>query len=330
MNIKKLKEWLMQAYLDASNQKYLSLNSDIAIKAYENNLFQRQCEIYEFDNVDLIALCAFNRFNSGLRGNPVLWRQGMKYVAQNSTSVNSEIDVLQINQIQSLLLDYLHEGRLAINDFANNKIINDIKIQNKKSTTLQAIRTIHDFSKLVASLPDPSVDGFTSVLRELAEIERKNQSNNIFKSCHSMLMQVEGFGVALSMNMTKDTLLLANNNMSINELKTSVIGQLTKADIWTKRILALYVNQEELLHIKSYSEISEKQSEELLLSYKKNNKSWEGNFHQLMNDVCHHYKSCPLELDRLIYSIFSRRFSDGQETYRLPELSVAHLKSIWN
>lgn len=333
MNLKKLKEWLIQSYLDASDQRDLGIESNEAIQAYENNLLQRTNGIIEFNNYDLVGLCVFNRFNAGAgsRGNPDLWSRAMKWVAQHSKSVNEkEIGVLQIEEIRILLLDYLHEGRLAINDSANSRIIHNIKTKNKKSTPLNAIKNIHEFTQLVANLPNPSVDGFISILIELAEIERKKNNYNIFESCHSLLMQVHGFGIALSMNMTKDVLLRKANKdkMSVEDLKISVLGQLTKADIWTKRIFAICIDHGLLGRTENYSNISQIETENILLGYSTNKKSWKDGYAKIMKDICKQEKTFPLELDRLIYSIFSRNLNDGRETYRLPELSVDELRKI--
>jgi hypothetical protein len=330
--MKKLKDWLLTEYVNVSQQE-IEIDSKMVKRAYENNLLQRTNGIIEFNNYDLVGLCAFNKFNDGggSRGNPNLWAQAIKWVTQNSTSINEkEIGVLQIEEIRILLLDYLHEGRLAINDSANSRIIHNIKTKNKKSTPLNAIKTIHEFTQLVANLPNPSVDGFISILIELAEIERKNNNDNIFESCHSLLMQVHGFGIALSMNMTKDVLLMKANKdkMSIEELKISVLGQLTKADLWTKRIFALYIDHGLLGRTENYSNISQIETENILLGYSSNKKSWKDGYAKIMKDICKQEKTFPLELDRLIYSIFSRNLNDGQETYRLPELSVDELRKI--
>ena len=331
MNIQKLKEWLIQAYLDASNQSYLSLDSDIAIKAYENNIMQRDIEIYEFDNYDLVGFSAFNRFNDGggSRGNPALWRNGIRYVAEKSRAVSIEkIDVLQLDELRYYLLAYLDEGQaLAFDPGANERVRDNLKNHNQKSSAWKAMKTVNSFTLLLHTLPSPNVDGLANHLLELGEIDSKNALYN----CRSLLMQVYGYGVPLAQNFVKDFLLAYANKekLPFDQIEKSIFGKLTKADLWMKRIFALYVDQNLLDRTTSYSHVTEKQSESILKDFNSHEK-WETGYTEIMSSVCQQNTCCPLEIDRVIYSIFSTNFHDGLAIYKLPKMELCNLRKIWS
>lgn len=341
-----LKKDLMSRYLKSVGKKF-SNDSDEARQAYKNHISIKEANPPDFSNVHLIAFSAYNKFNDGggSRGNPILWRKAFEYVANNSSSVTEEsIALIEIDEICDLLINYTNEvnditkepNRLAKGDQANADAIRAIKdnLSRIKSDhpAIKVIETVHDLSKIVASLPVPSVQGLCSNLVEMAQVAQSvNGHPNIWNSAHNKISDIRNYGPALAPNFVKDLLLWFWNQeeRSIDELHHDVIGQTQKPDIHLKRMVCLLLQPKLLTSLESYQSFSDKSTEKVLKYSISPYKSWQDNYYHTIAFLCKNTCTFPLEVDRVCYGLMSGKFNDGITNPLILPPTLEDLKEIF-
>lgn len=313
----RLKQDFKNRYIECSGRE-ITIDSDEMSLAYENHIMDKGHALPQFNNVWLIGFTAYNKFNDGggSRANPHLWRSAFEYVADNSPSVTEErIAIMDIEEMRGLLLEYMNDGgRLANGDIANENSRNAIEDIQLQHPAIKILKTVRDLSRIVAALPDPTINGLCNHLISLAREQQNIEPYNIWRSAQLEIMTIHGYGPALAPNFVKDLLLGYWNRegRSIEELRDHVIGQTNKPDIHLKRMICFLFQPSLLNYFNSYAEFADDVTNRVL-RYSGPTDSWEENYYQKISLLCDQANTCPLEVDRVLYGLMNEggHFQDG-------------------
>lgn len=329
-----LKKDLVERYLKSTKKNFDSEFD--AEDFYKNHVWSFDIGL-EFNNVGLVAFSAFNRCNASIPANKYLWKEGIKYVAINSESIDEKkINKLEIEELASILVKYIDDGnQLADGEDANLVTQKALKEKKEGSIPIEICRTVSDLTEFVSNLEDPSINGLCKYLHNSAKQNDESGLKNVWAHALEKMEGIRGYAFALASNFTKDLMLWWANyeNMSLQELRGDVIGQTNKPDVHVKRMLCL-ISQPWLFDAlredhADYNNFAENDAQKILSLCDESN-DWKNYYYKIVNSLCSKAGIAPLELDRVLYGLMSGNISDYGTGVKIQKPTLNELEFILN
>jgi len=326
-----LKNDLIKRYLK-STEKNFELQSE-AEDFYINHVSSFNIGL-EFDNAGLVAFTAFNRCNASIPANKDLWKEGIKYVAINSNSIDEKkINKLEIEEIASILVQYIDDGnKLADGEDANLDTQKALKEKKGGSIPIEICRTVSDLTEFVSKLEDPSINGLCKYLHNSAKQNHESGLKNVWAHALEKMEGIRGYAFALASNFIKDLMLwwVSSDGKTLQEIRNDVIGNTNKPDIHVKRMLCLILQPQLFDELsndnKNYNNFKESDTERILSLCGES--EWESYYYKKVSSLCDKAGICPLELDRVLYGLMSGNFSEFGEQVTINPPNLAELEII--
>jgi len=329
-----LKNDLIKRYLKSTEKNFESQLE--AEDFYKNHVWGFNIDL-EFDNAGLVAFTAFNRCNASIPANKDLWKEGIKYVAINSNSIDEKkINKLEIEELASILVQYIDDGnQLAEGEDANLDTQKALKEKKEGSIPIEICRTVSDLTEFVSKLEDPSINGLCKYLHNSAKQNEESGLKNVWTHALEKMEGIRGYAFALASNFIKDLMLWWANheNMSLQELRDDVIGQTNKPDVHVKRMLCLILQPwlfEALREIHAdYNNFAENDAQKIL-SLCDASSDWKNYYYKIVSSLCGKAGIAPLELDRVLYGLMSGNISDYGTEVKIQKPTLDELEIILN